>query len=141
LAETSPPSLCGSKRPAPEKTFENPTKRKNEDYIEDDMDVEIEKKKLRTIPLKVQIKQCQTPPPQCLLRKVDDLFVASRKDQLKTDPTGPGVPPLALLCIEEKNKEKFRRDLAEQYTYEVIGGLHSVEARKRLLKDHSCRDI
>ena len=46
LAETSPPSLCGSKRPAPEKTFENPTKRKNEDYIEDDMDVEIEKKKL-----------------------------------------------------------------------------------------------
>ena len=95
----------------------------------------------RTIPLKVQIKHCLTPPPQRLLRKVDDLFVASLKDQLKTDPTGPGVPPLALLCIEEKNKEKFRRDLAEQYTYEVIGGLHSVEARKRLLKDHSGRDI
>ena len=90
--------------------------------------------------MKVNIAQCQIPPPQRLLRKVDEIFVERLKDQLKADPTGPGVPPLALLCIDETTTERFREDLIQQYRYEVLGGLHSVEARKKLLEDHPGND-
>ena len=84
----------------------------------------------------MNIEQCQIPPQQRLLRKVDEIFVERLKDQLEADPTGPGVPPLALLCIDETSTERFREDLVQQYRYEVLGGLHSVEARKKLLKDY-----
>lgn len=93
-----------------------------------------------TIPRKIKVKQCQAPPPQRLLRKVDKIFVSSLTAQLKADPTGPGVPPLAMLWTEG-SIDSFKEDLAQQYTYEVIGGLHSVEARKRLLEDHPGKDI
>ena len=32
--------------------------------------------------MKVSIEQCQIPPPQRLLQKVDEIFVESLKDQL-----------------------------------------------------------
>ena len=88
------------------------------------------------IPLKVKMEQLEAPPLERLLRKVDECFVESLKLKLQQDPTGPGVPPLALLCKEEKDKEKFRVDLSGQYKFEVIGGLHSVEARKRLVEEY-----
>ena len=89
--------------------------------------------------MKVSIEQCQIPPPQRLLQKVDEIFVESLKDQLKAEPTEPGVPLLALLCIVETSTERFREDLVQQYRYEVLGGLHSVEARK-LLEDYPGND-
>ena len=72
--------------------------------------------------MKVSIEQCQIPPLQRLLQKVDEIFVESLKDQLKAEPTGPGVPPLALLCIDETSTERFREDLVQQYRYEVLRG-------------------
>ena len=54
--------------------------------------------------------------------------------------TGPGVPKLALLCIDETSTERFREDLIQQYRYELLGGLHSVEARKKLLEDYPGND-
>ena len=88
------------------------------------------------MPLKVKVEQLEAPHLQRLLRRVNDCFVESLKLKLQQDPTGPGVPPLALLCKEERDKEKFREDLSGQYKFAVIGGLHSVEARKRLSEEY-----
>ena len=82
------------------------------------------------------MEQLEAPPLQRLLRRVDECFVESLKLKLQEDPTGPGVPPLALLCKEEKDKTKFRADLSGQYKFEVLGGLHSVEARKHLVEEY-----
>ena len=54
---------------------------------------------------------------------------------MKEDPIAPGVPPLALHCIDVPKKVDFLPHLANQYSYEVLGGLHTVTARKELLKE------
>lgn len=88
----------------------------------------------------MKVSQLEAPPSQRLLRRVDQHFVDSLTSQLHKDPAAPGVPPLALLCKEEKDKAKFREDLVAQYSYEVIGGLHSVEARKQVLLESPGKD-
>ena len=72
---------------------------------------------------------------------MDECFVESLKLKLQEDLTGPGVPPLALLCEEEKDKTKFPADLSGRYKFEVIGGLHSVEARKHLVDEYPGKGI
>ena len=89
-----------------------------------------------SIPVKIPVKNCKPPPDERLLRKIDDVFVTSLQEQLKRDPTGPGVPPLAVFCKDVAKCDDFIPHLSTQYTYEVIGGLHSVTARKQILKEH-----
>ena len=54
---------------------------------------------------------------------------------MRSDPVAPGTPPLALHCIDVSKKEDFLEHLAGQYTYEVLGGMHTVAARKELLEE------
>ena len=51
------------------------------------------------------------------------------------DPAAPGIPPLALLCTDVAAKNSFLPHLKDQYKYEVLGGLHTVTARKELLEE------
>lgn len=44
------------------------------------------------------VRNLDEPSPSRLLRKVDEVFVESLKKRLLEDPTGPGVPPLAVVC-------------------------------------------
>ena len=54
---------------------------------------------------------------------------------MRSDPAAPGIPPLALHCIDVSNKEDFLDHLAGQYSYEILGGMHTVAARKELLEE------
>ena len=51
------------------------------------------------------------------------------------DPAAPGIPPLALLCTTVPQAPLFVENLKDQYSYEVLGGLHTVTARKELLDE------
>ena len=86
--------------------------------------------------MEIPTAKCRAPPPERLLRRIDNNFVKCLLEQIKRDPTAPGVPPLALLCTDISCCEDFIPHLSEQYTYEVIGGLHTVTARKQLLLDN-----
>ena len=56
---------------------------------------------------------------------------------MRDDPLAPGVAPLALLCHKDyvDEKWKFKVNLSNQYKYEVLGGLHTITARKQLLAE------
>ena len=86
--------------------------------------------------MKIPIAKCKAPPKERLLRKVDEIFVSSLKEQLKSDPIGPGVPPVALLCTDVVCCEEFSLRLTPQYSYEVLGGLHSITAKRQLLEEY-----
>ena len=70
-----------------------------------------------------------------MLPKVDPICVDSLKKWLQEDPSGPGVPPIAILCKNIGTKEAFKSQLKEIYRYEVLGGLHGVKARQSLLAE------
>ena len=54
---------------------------------------------------------------------------------MRSDPVAPGIPPLALHCIDVFNKEEFLDHLAGQYSYKILGSMHTVAARKELLEE------
>lgn len=76
------------------------------------------------------------PAQSRLLRKVDSVFVEGLKMRLKEDPSGPGVPPLAIACKDVGKKEVFQHRHKDVYNYEVLGGLHGAKARQALLTEH-----
>ena len=67
--------------------------------------------------------------------ELDTNFVKGLKAHMRADPVAPGIPPLALHCIDVSKKEDFLEHLAGQYLYEVLGGMHTVAARKELLEE------
>ena len=42
-----------------------------------------------------------------LIRKLDTTFLSNLKKRIKEDPSGPGVPPVAVLCIDVQQKDDF----------------------------------
>jgi hypothetical protein len=131
---------------------------KLEDHIPNAIDQEIEKKRVATpTPIEIPVNQCREPTSARLLRKVDHRFVEELKRRMLEDPSAPGVSPLALLCYKKKkevvrvlfyliitpytfiwhcshtqSKNKFLMHLVGEYTYKVLGGLHTLVAKKEL---------
>ena len=86
-------------------------------------------------PFDIKVLCCCVPKEERLLRKLDTNFVKGLKARMRADPVAPGIPPLALHCIDVSKKEDFLEHLAGQYAYEVLGGMHTVVARKELLEE------
>ena len=86
--------------------------------------------------MELPVTNLDEPESSRLLRKIDDLFVESLKQRLKQDPTGPGVPPLAVVCKTVTKKEAFQDRLKDVYRYEVQGGLHGAKARQALFSEN-----
>jgi len=70
-----------------------------------------------------------------LIRQLDTTFVKALKKRIQEDPSGPGVPPVAVLCINT-SKEDFVERLKDSYRYEILGGQHTVAAKSELFKEH-----
>lgn len=68
-----------------------------------------------------------------LIRKLDNTFVENLKKSIEADPSGPGVPPMAVLCI---GVEEFQERYKDSYRYEVLGGQHTAAAKNELLKEN-----
>lgn len=68
-----------------------------------------------------------------LLRKLDTTFVENLKKTMEADPSGPGVPPMAVLCIGVDDFSERYKDI---YRYEVLGGQHTAAAKNELLKEN-----
>ena len=51
--------------------------------------------------------------------------MSNLKKRILEDPSGPSVPPVAVLCIGV-DKESFSERYKESYRYEVLGGQHTV---------------
>ena len=78
------------------------------------------------------MKNCDEPSKQRLLRRVDPVFVIALKKRLIEDPSGVGIPPLAVVCKDICTPDLFEERLKDVYCYEVQGGLHGVLARQEL---------
>ena len=70
-----------------------------------------------------------------LIRELDTTFVKHLRHRIQEDPSGPGVSPVAVLCIDV-SKEDFAERLKDSYRYEVLGGQHTVAAKTELFKDN-----
>lgn len=82
--------------------------------------------------LDISVKDCDEPPNSRLLRRVDPVFVQALKKQLEEDPSGIGIPPLAVVCKDVVSKELFEMRLKDVYRYEIQGGLHGIKACQEL---------
>lgn len=71
-----------------------------------------------------------------LLRTVDEQFLRSLVEKMEHDPSGPGVPPIAVLCNDVDETEGFSERLKDVYKYEVLGGQHTSIARAQLNKKY-----
>ena len=80
---------------------------------------------------------CHPPEPTRQLRKVDPYFIKSLKKRMIQDPAAPGVSPAALLCHKKfvEDSSDFKVSLRNQCQYEVLGGLHTVTAKKELMAE------
>jgi len=67
-----------------------------------------------------------------LIRSLDRHFLENLKQKIASDPSGPGVPPAAVLCIHVQEKTQFSERLKDVYKYEVLGGQHTSAARAEL---------
>ncbi len=85
--------------------------------------------------MKIPIRNTTDPPVSRLLRRVDPVFVEALTKKMVSDPVGPGIPPLAVVCTSVHEKEKFKEHLKDVYKYEVHGGTHSRAARLALLEE------
>ena len=80
----------------------------------------------------IQLKNCLEPPTSRLLRRIDPIFIIALKKRLKEDPSGIGIPPLAVQCKDVRSKKGFEERLKNVYRYEVLGGIHGFTARQEL---------
>ena len=67
-----------------------------------------------------------------LIRSLDSHFLENLKQKIASDPSGPGVPPVAVLCVDVQEKTQFSERLKDVYKYEVLGGQHTSTARAEL---------
>lgn len=75
-----------------------------------------------------------------LIRKLDVTFVNNLKKRIQDNPSGPGVPPIAVLCINVE-KENFAERYKDSYRYEVLGGQHTVAAKTELLRENPSNSL
>ena len=68
-----------------------------------------------------------------LIRKLDNTFVNNLKKRILADPSDPGVPPVAVLCV---GVDDFSERYKDSYRYEVLGGQHTAAAKAKLLKEN-----
>lgn len=71
-----------------------------------------------------------------LIRSLDEVFLKNLKKKMQFDPSSPGVPPIAALCVDIKEESKFSERLKGVYKYEVLGGQHISRARMELHKEN-----
>ena len=63
--------------------------------------------------LDIPVKNCDEPPNSRLLRRVDPVFVQALKKRLEEDPSGIGIPPLAVVCKDVVSKKLFEMRLKD----------------------------
>ena len=84
----------------------------------------------------VPISQLVQPPREArLLRETDQLFIKKLKEKMLMDPSAPGAAPMAVLC-KDVSSSNFNEKHLNVYKYEVLGGLHSFQAKAELLKEN-----
>ncbi|XP_064397804.1 uncharacterized protein LOC135344519 [Halichondria panicea] len=94
----------------------------------DTMDDAIFTKKIGTIDL--QLRNLSEPKTQRCLRTVDTVFVEELVKKFTKDPSAPGVPPIAVLCISVESIDVFDTNRVDAYKYELLGGQHTALARR-----------
>ena len=57
--------------------------------------------------MELPIQMIHQPSDTKLLRKPDDIFIEQLKKKMVEDPAAPGASPLAVLCKDKENVEKF----------------------------------
>ena len=70
-----------------------------------------------------------------LIRSLDQQFLKKLKEKISKDPSGPGVPPVAVLCTNMQHVGQFSHRLKDVYKYEVLGGHHTTTARAELHRE------
>ena len=71
-----------------------------------------------------------------LLRTMDEQFLRSLVEKMEHNTSGPGVPPIAVLCNDVDETEGFSERLKDVYKYEVLGGQHTSIAHAQLNKKY-----
>jgi hypothetical protein len=86
-------------------------------------------------PLAVKTEKCFCPEPARQLRQIDPFFIKGLKKRMMSDPSAPGTSAIALLCKSKfiTTGSLFKETLRNQYEYEVLGGLHTILAKKELM--------
>lgn len=71
-----------------------------------------------------------------LIRSLDEQFLRNLVEKMENDPSGPGVPPIAVSCTDVDETGAFAERLKDVYKYEVLGGQHTSAARTQLNKKY-----
>lgn len=71
-----------------------------------------------------------------LIRSVDTQFLKILKKKISKDPSGPGVPPVAVLCTNVQEVTHFKDRYKHVYKYEVLGGQHTSMAKAELHQEN-----
>ena len=71
-----------------------------------------------------------------LIRSLDNKFLKQLKKKIAKDPSGPGVPPVAVLCTSVNKMSEFNQRFKDVYKYEVLGGQHTSMARAELHREN-----
>ena len=79
---------------------------------------------------KLAVENLQSPANARLIRSINDTFLKKLKEKIQKDPSGPGVAPIAVLCMNVQDIENFSIRLKDVYKYEVLGGQHTATARQ-----------
>ena len=87
--------------------------------------------------IELPVKQLAKPPQEAhLLREADPTFVLNVKKKMIQDPSAPGATPMALLCKDCGDVNKFNMKYKNVCKYEVLGGLHTLMAMVQLAKEY-----
>ena len=62
----------------------------------------------------------QPPKDSRLLREPDSLFISNLKKKMIEDPSAPGAAPLAVLCKDKQDIDKFDIKHKNVYRYVTI---------------------
>ena len=70
------------------------------------------------------------------IRPVDPLFLQALVKKFESDPSAPGVPPIAVLCTSVSCPDQYDMKRKDAYRYEVLGGQHTALARREVSNKH-----
>lgn len=71
-----------------------------------------------------------------LIRSLDTQFLKLLKKKIAKDPSGPGVPPVAVLCTNVHEVAQYKEEYKHIYKYEVLGGQHTSVAKTELHQEN-----
>ena len=84
------------------------------------------------VPISQKIK---LPKKSRLLQETDEVFITNLKAKMVLNPSTPGAITMAILC-KDVSFTSFNEKHLNVYKYEVLGGLHSFQAKLELTKEH-----